>query len=84
MESTLNDLAIKQALLQTKSSTKQKAKSAEQAAATNNLHTLVGALSKQTTVQIKDSKAQNKPLNAATERAKVLNALDEKAKNLVS
>ena len=95
MESTLSELAIEQALAQvivgvgqnykaTIKSTKTTTGTASQPALATNLQTLVKKLRKQAKTQIDKSKAQNKPLNAATERAKVLNALDEKAKNLVS
>lgn len=65
-------------------STKTTTGTVSQPALATNLQTLVKKLRKQAKAQIDNSKAQNKPLKATTDRAKVLNALDEKVKNLAS
>jgi Patatin-like phospholipase len=80
MQSTLNELAVSQALLQDADSTKSKTKLAK----ASGLDGLVRTLSSMANTQIKDSEAQNKPLDPTTDRAKLVNAIDEKAKNLVS
>jgi Patatin-like phospholipase len=91
MESTLSELAITQALLQTNTSTQTinrttaKSKRATSAEVSHSgLASLVSDLSDIARAQIKASEAQNKPLDPTTDRAKLLNAVDEKAKNLLS
>ena len=80
MQSTLNELAVSEALLQDADLTKSKTKRAT----AFGLDGLVKTLSSMANTQIKDSEAQNKPLDPTTDRAKLVNAIDEKAKNLVS